>query len=466
MTAPASIFTDLDWAAGPRRPWWLPRRNLVMLASQFLHGERVAQAACERLLAAMPDTPLRRRLAGQAVDEARHAQAYGHYLERLGDIAPARPALARAFDHIADWRGPPVGLVLATHLILESEALAIQLRLVTALPCPLFGEICRRAARDEARHLAIGRALIAAGGLREMPQPERLGLYVALRRFWADCTTAAAEDHGAILAWKLPRDAMRGAWERVRGRLAGVGLLAAGETEMFAALDRGRRVISVIIPTLDEADRLPALLARLSRERACEIVVSDGGSGDSTVAVASAAGATVVIGPAGRGGQLARGVAVATGETVLLLHADSVFPPGGLDAIAATLAAHPESPGGNFRLLFDGADRFSRRLERFYAWMRRRGLYYGDSGIFIRRTVLETIGGIRPLALMEDYDLVRRLERTGPTLCIADPPLTTSSRRFAHRSGRAIVLGWLRMHLLHALGVPAERLATLYGSRR
>jgi hypothetical protein len=61
---------------------------------------------------------------------------------------------------------------------------------------------------------------------------------------------------------------------------------------------------------------------------------------------------------------------------------------------------------------------------------------------------------------------VRRLERSGPTGCIAEPPLVTSSRRFRGRRPLAIVAGWLRIHLLYALGVAPERLAGLYDSER
>jgi rSAM/selenodomain-associated transferase 2 len=226
-------------------------------------------------------------------------------------------------------------------------------------------------------------------------------------------------------------------------------------------------LISVVIPTLNEAARLPALLAELRAETpAPEIIVSDGGSTDRTAAIAAAGGARCISGPPGRGAQLARGVDASHGSVVLMLHADSRFPGGGLAAIEAALAVQPAAPGGNFRLLFDGNDGFSRWLESFYAWLRRRGVYYGDSGIFIRRAALDALGGIRPIALMEDFDLVRRMERAGPTICIAVPALTTSSRRFAGRGRAAIVAGWLRLHLLHALGVSPDRLAAIYDSAR
>ena len=226
-------------------------------------------------------------------------------------------------------------------------------------------------------------------------------------------------------------------------------------------------MISVIIPTLNEAVKLPLLLDAMAGEKtAHEIIVADGGSTDSTVVIAEACGAGVVQCEPGRGRQLNEGVKVACGEVLLFLHADTVFPCGGLAAVASALASNPDAPGGNFRLLFDGDDGFSRWLEGFYAWIRARGFYYGDSGIFVRRHVHDRLGGIRPIALMEDYDLVRRMERAGRTLCISEPTLLTSSRRFHGRRPAAIVAGWLILHTLYHFGISPDRLAVLYDSMR
>jgi rSAM/selenodomain-associated transferase 2 len=224
--------------------------------------------------------------------------------------------------------------------------------------------------------------------------------------------------------------------------------------------------VSVIIPTLDEALELPPLIAQLQQEpELAEIVVADGGSSDGTAVIAERLGVRVVASPRGRGPQLRAGAAAASGEVLLFLHADSVFPAGGLAAITAALVQNPEAPGGNFTLIFDGESRFARWLTGFYALIRRVGLYYGDSGIFVRRSVYNAIGGVKPIALMEDYEFVRRLECAGPTIRIDDPPLVTSSRKFAGRRAPAIVAGWLLIHLLYALGVPPARLARLYYPR-
>ncbi len=224
--------------------------------------------------------------------------------------------------------------------------------------------------------------------------------------------------------------------------------------------------VSVIIPTLDEAERLPRLIETLQREpELAEIIIADGGSGDGTPALAEALGAHIVAGARGRGQQLRAGAATAQGEVLLFLHADSVFPTGGLAALCAALDRNLRAPGGNFLTVFDGGGSFARWLTGFYAALRRFALYYGDSGIFVRRAVYEAIGGVKPMPLMEDYEFVRRLERAGPTLRIDAPPLVTSSRKFAGRHPAAIFWGWTAVHLLYWLGVSPERLARRYYRR-
>jgi rSAM/selenodomain-associated transferase 2 len=222
----------------------------------------------------------------------------------------------------------------------------------------------------------------------------------------------------------------------------------------------------VVVPTLNEADRIGRLLDDLAAAgrqagRVPEIVVADGGSADATRAIARSAGARVLAAPPGRGPQMRAGAEAAGGEVLWFVHADTRLGPGSLRAIAAALA-DPDVVGGNFRLIFDGGDRFSRWLTGFYARFRRRGLYYGDSGMFVRRRTYDGMGGMRPIALMEDLDFCRRLERAGRTVCIPDPPLTTSARRFRGRRPAAIVAGWLWLHALYYMGVPPDRLARRY----
>lgn len=224
--------------------------------------------------------------------------------------------------------------------------------------------------------------------------------------------------------------------------------------------------VSVIVPTLNEARRIgPLIRSKAFIDPSVEIIVSDGGSEDGTAAAAAANGAAVVTGPKGRGQQLVAGVAAARGDVLLFLHADTVLGDGAIDAVRTALA-DKNVAGGNFRLIFDGGDAFSEWLTGFYAKLRAKGKYYGDSAIFVRRGVYEALGGIRPVALMEDHDFVQRLERYGQTVCISDPPAVTSSRRFEGRRPWRIVAQWIWLHTLHKLGAPPALLAWLYRSTR
>jgi rSAM/selenodomain-associated transferase 2 len=222
-------------------------------------------------------------------------------------------------------------------------------------------------------------------------------------------------------------------------------------------------LISVIIPTLDEERSLPPLLATLRQQgTAHEVIVVDGGSRDRTVELAHSSGVRTLVSRSGRGAGMSIGAEASRGDVLFFLHADSTLPPGALDRITEVLANNANIIGGNFRLVFDGGSDFSRGLTRFCAWIRLLGFYYGDSGIFVRRSVYQAIGGFRPIPVMEDWDFVRRLQRFGRTCCIEDPPLVTSSRRFAGRHPFEIIYGLVRIHVLFWFGVSPDRLVEMY----
>ena len=224
--------------------------------------------------------------------------------------------------------------------------------------------------------------------------------------------------------------------------------------------------VSIIIPTLNEASRIARLVRALRViDPGCEIIVADGGSSDGTLERARDAGALATACERGRGQQLCHGADLATGDVLLFLHADTRLLRGAIDALRRRLA-DPGLIGGNFRVLFDGGTDFARWLTGFYAWFRRFGFYYGDSAMFVRRSVYEEMGGFRPVDLMEDFDFARRLRRVGRTTCIEEPPVVTSSRRFEGRRAPAIVAGWLLIHALFYLRMKPAVLARLYDSAR
>src|SRR5207237_1239137 len=141
-----------------------------------------------------------------------------------------------------------------------------------------------------------------------------------------------------------------------------------------------------------------------------EIIVSDGGSRDDTLAIAKRAGARMVTQARGRGGQLCAGAAAASGDWLLFLHADCRPLPGWQQAVLAFIAAPAaEERAAYFDLALDDDGPAARRLERIVAWRcRTLGLPYGDQGLLISRAFYDAVGGFRPLPLMEDVDLARR----------------------------------------------------------
>ena len=220
--------------------------------------------------------------------------------------------------------------------------------------------------------------------------------------------------------------------------------------------------ISVVIPTYNEAAHLPRLLARL-REMpdVAQIVVADGASADATVAIARGAGARVVEGARGRGPQQNLGARHASGEVLWFLHADCLPPQCAARQIAG--AVETGAVGGNFRIRFDAPGLAPRLFERIARAQRGRGIYYGDSGIWLRRAHWDAIGGFPNWPLFEDYALVKQLEARGPTACCAGR-LQVSARRFEHQPARVLWL-WLELQIRFQLGQAPHELARLYRER-
>ena len=225
--------------------------------------------------------------------------------------------------------------------------------------------------------------------------------------------------------------------------------------------------LTVLIPTLNEASRLPLLLADLARwPDPLQILVVDGGSVDGTGTVAALAGASVLISrERGRGQQLVQGMAQARHGWRLVLHGDSRLPCHWVAAVAAVQRRH----GGDghawyFDLRIEAERPMLRLLEGAVALRSSLGQRpYGDQGLLIHHTLEEVVGGYRPLPLMEDLDLVERitaLSRMRRLRC----QIITSARRWRSRS--VLDQAW-RNHQLRrawAHGEAMEALVERYNS--
>ena len=221
-------------------------------------------------------------------------------------------------------------------------------------------------------------------------------------------------------------------------------------------------LISVIIPAFNDGKYIPAVLDSLWQQE-CELeVIMVAGSTAGNPALASIGSKVRVVStPAvSRGEMLAGGAAEARGEVLLFLWPGSCLPATALVAIERNFELLPQSVGGNFHLNFESRTWFTRLALFLLKRMRYRGRYYGHSGIFIRADVYKELDGFRPYDILEDYDLVRRMEAYGPTLFLPDT-ITASTYTFQHRKLRAVLV-WPIIHTLFALGVHPNKLAGLW----
>lgn len=202
-------------------------------------------------------------------------------------------------------------------------------------------------------------------------------------------------------------------------------------------------VVSVIIPVLNESLAIVPTLERLAglRRDGGEVIVVDAGSADDTCALAEPLCDRVVVSDRGRALQMNQGAAVARGEVLLFLHADTILPLEAAQWLRAFLAS--DRAWGRFNVRLSG----DRPLFRVVAAMmnlrsRLTGIATGDQGIFVRRALFEDLGGYRNLPLMEDVELCRRLKRVSRPFCVATPVITDSRRWEQHDAWRTIVLMW------------------------
>jgi rSAM/selenodomain-associated transferase 2 len=222
--------------------------------------------------------------------------------------------------------------------------------------------------------------------------------------------------------------------------------------------------ISVIVPTYNEAGCLRQTLCSLQAlPGELEVLLIDGGSTDSTVAIAREMGVEVHSTGRGRAVQMNEGAIRARGEVLVFLHADTRLPPDAARLIEQALA-DPAVAGGCFRLRFE-PECWKLRICAYFTRFPVRYFHFGDSAYFVRAEVFRQVEGYGDYPILEDLDLWLRLGRRA-RLAILDRAAVTSARRF-RRQGviRQQLLG-LGILLLYLAGIRPERLERLYRGGR
>jgi rSAM/selenodomain-associated transferase 2 len=229
--------------------------------------------------------------------------------------------------------------------------------------------------------------------------------------------------------------------------------------------------LSVVMPVLDEATGIGTALAALApyRRRGVEIIVVDGGSSDRTLELARPLADRVIAAPRGRAIQMNAGAAVAGGDGLLFLHADTRLPDGadrlvidGLSHSGRAFGRTFDCTWGRFDVRIDGGGLLGLIAFTMNWRSRLTGIATGDQAMFVTAAAFKAAGGFPPIALMEDVALSARLKRTGKPLALR-ARVTTSARRWRkHGTLRTLLLMW-RLRLAYFLGADPAKLARDYG---
>ena len=218
---------------------------------------------------------------------------------------------------------------------------------------------------------------------------------------------------------------------------------------------------SIIIPTLNEAQYLSETLAQIQQLSPHEIIISDGGSNDNTLKIASKFTQNLIKGPAGRALQMNAGAQVATGDLLLFLHADSCIERASYQKML-TAMKKTEVLGGAFSLLID-SDRWALQIINQFANLRSRylGRAYGDQAFFVKKHVFQEMKGFTDFPICEDLDFYKRLKILGPVVLLKEEVLT-SPRRWINEGIWFTTIRNILIATLFELGFPPRILTKWY----
>lgn len=222
-------------------------------------------------------------------------------------------------------------------------------------------------------------------------------------------------------------------------------------------------MLSIIVPVLNEALALPALLERLLplTRHGCEVLFVDGGSTDDSVAMIECAGYSVVNSPRGRARQMNAGAACANGQTLLFLHADTELPIGAVDCVNQALSSGPHC-WGRFDVRVTGRHWMLRVVGHMMNLRSRwTGIATGDQAMFVTRADFDAVGRFPDQPLMEDIELSKRLRSLSRPACIGRCVITSGRRWETRGVWHTIFLMW-RLRWGYWRGIPAEHLARAY----
>lgn len=218
--------------------------------------------------------------------------------------------------------------------------------------------------------------------------------------------------------------------------------------------------ISVIIPTLNEEANIDRLLSRLKDNSGdVEIIVVDGGSEDKTIEIAQAHHVKTLRTKPSRAIQMNLGAQISDSKLLYFVHADTLPPESWKQTILKSMELGVEA--GCFRFEFD-ENKGIRKVNSFctrFPFMMFRG---GDQSLYITKKLFEKIGGFdENLALMEDYDIIKKLKKHSG-FSILKPPIIVSSRKYVKNNYLKVNLVNFLIFASFYLGADTHQLKRLY----
>ena len=219
--------------------------------------------------------------------------------------------------------------------------------------------------------------------------------------------------------------------------------------------------ISIIIPTLNESQNIKATLASTQISTNVEVVVVDGGSEDNTVEIVESLGVKVITGDKNRARQMNIGAMNASGDILLFLHADTLLP-ADFDIMVREALQDHSTVAGAFALRINAPDISLRLVEWGVKW--RSKLFkmpYGDQAIFITKEKFNQLGGFPELAIMEDFELIRNLNKISKITFI-QVPVITSPRRWLKKGIWQTTLINQIVIIAYFIGVSPEKIRSWY----
>ena len=233
-------------------------------------------------------------------------------------------------------------------------------------------------------------------------------------------------------------------------------------------------MISAIIVTYDEEEHIRSIIRELRKQQFSgeyEIILADGSSTDKTISLAEQEGISIINCRKGKACQMNDAAKVARGDVLFFVHADMKLADNTFTEIQNQIDLGFD--GGGFANVFDEYNKKIKNLgtRMNFRFLNKReqsdkGLFYGDNGIFVKKTVIETLKGFKEIPIMEDYDFSKRMRQHFKVIKIKEPPIVVSARRHVKAGFFKTRFQWIAIKKLYQLGISPKILAKWYGDIR